>query len=69
MIDLNQLPLLLGKKHMMDLGLSEFQYYQALKDLTLAVRVGKKTFISKQKLIDQLCQMNEDKNNESSKNE
>lgn len=51
---LKELPMLLGKQHMMKLGLSEYQYYQALKDPTLSVQVGKRRFISKLKLMEQL---------------
>ena len=54
MKELKDFPLLLGKKHMVELGLSEFQFYQLLKDPTLAVTVGKKTFISRDKLVEQL---------------
>ncbi len=51
---LKELPMLLGKQHMMKLGLSEYQYYQSLKDPTLSVQVGKRRFISKLKLMEQL---------------
>lgn len=49
-----ELPMLLGKQHMLKLGLSEYQYYQSLKDPTLSVQVGKRRFISKIKLMEQL---------------
>ena len=55
---LKELPLLLGKQHMLKLGLSEYQYYQALKDPTLAVTVGKKTFVSKDKFLMKLNERN-----------
>ena len=51
---LKELPMLLGKQHMLKLGLSEYQYYQTLKDPTLSVQVGKRRFISKIKLMEQL---------------
>jgi hypothetical protein len=51
---IKELPMLLGKQHMLKLGLSEYQYYQCLKDPTLSVQVGKRRFISKIKLIEQL---------------
>ena len=51
---LKELPMLLGKQHMLNLGLTEYQYYQCLKDPTLSVQVGKRRFISKIKLMEQL---------------
>ena len=51
MTDFNALPLLLSKKHLCDLGISEFQYYQFLKDPRLAVKIGKSKFISKERLM------------------
>ena len=58
---LKELPMLLGKKHMMKLGLSEYQYYKALKDPTLSVQVGKRRFVSKIKLMEQLNLRSQDK--------
>ena len=52
MTDFNALPLLLSKKHLCDLGISEFQYYQFLKDPSLAVKIGKSKFISREKLME-----------------
>ena len=52
MTDFNGLPLLLCKKHLCDLGISEFQYYQFLKDPRLTVKIGKSKFISKEKLME-----------------
>lgn len=51
---IKDLPMLLGKQHMLKLGLSEYQYYKCLKDPTLSVQVGKRRFISKLKLMEQL---------------
>lgn len=51
---LKELPMLLGKQHMLNLGLTEYQYYQVLKDPTLSVQVGKRRFVSKIKLMEQL---------------
>lgn len=53
-MNLSQYPLLLSKRHLLEVGLSNFQFYQLLKDPSLTVKVGKKTFISKEKLLDKL---------------
>lgn len=54
MTNLNELPLLLGKKHLLQMGLSAFQYYQLTKDPTFSVQIGAKRFIHRDRLMQYL---------------
>ena len=64
---LKELPMLLGKQHMINLGLTEYQYYQCLKDPTLSVQVGKRKFVSKTKLMEQLNLRRQNNENQTTK--
>ena len=64
---LKELPMLLGKQHMLNLGLTEYQYYQCLKDPTLSVQVGKRKFVSKTKLMEQLNLRRQNNENQTTK--
>jgi len=55
MIETKNLPLLLSKKHLIDMGLSEFQFYQLNKDPVLSVQVGAKRFIHRDRLMKHLA--------------